>query len=126
MKLIGNLKEQVAATTNKAEAKEVIAQAGMELTDDEMDQVSGGDLLNRPDLFSYQFSRGERVIYRDERGNEHPAQVERVEGEGWTMLVVITVTDGLHRKCTVHPNSLRHDGRGLIDINLDTVLGNAC
>ena len=111
MKLIGNLKEQVAATTNKAEAKEVIAQAGMELTDDEMNQVSGGDLLNRPELSSYQFTRGERVIYRDERGNEHPAQVERVEGEGWTMLVVITVTDGLHRKCTVHPNSLRHDGR---------------
>ena len=42
MKLIGNLKEQVAATTNKAEAKEVIAKAGMELNDEELDQVSGG------------------------------------------------------------------------------------
>ena len=45
MKLIGNLKEQVAATTNKAEAKEVIAKAGMELTDEEMDMVSGGGEL---------------------------------------------------------------------------------
>ncbi len=48
MKLIGNLKEQVAATTNKAEAKEVIAKAGMELTDEEMDMVSGGcDAIER-------------------------------------------------------------------------------
>ena len=42
MKLIGNLKKQVEETTNKEEAKEIIENAGMELTDDELDQVAGG------------------------------------------------------------------------------------
>ncbi len=42
MKLIGNLKKQVEETKNKEEAKEVIEKAGMELTDDELDQVAGG------------------------------------------------------------------------------------
>ncbi len=42
MKLIGNLKKQVEETTSKEEAKEVIEKAGMELTDEELDKVSGG------------------------------------------------------------------------------------
>ena len=42
MKLIGNLKKQVEETKNKEEAKEVIEKAGMELTDEELDQVTGG------------------------------------------------------------------------------------
>ena len=42
MKLIGNLKKQVDETTSKEEAKEVIEKAGMELTDEELDQVAGG------------------------------------------------------------------------------------
>ena len=42
MKLIGNLKKQVEETMNKEEAKEVIEKAGMELTDEELDQVTGG------------------------------------------------------------------------------------
>ena len=42
MKLIGNLKKQVEETKNKEEAKEVIEKAGMELTDEELDQVAGG------------------------------------------------------------------------------------
>ena len=42
MKLIGKLKKQVDATTDKAQAKELIAKAGMELNDKELDQVSGG------------------------------------------------------------------------------------
>ena len=41
MKLIGNLKKQVEETKNKEEAKEVIEKAGMELTDEELDQVAG-------------------------------------------------------------------------------------
>ena len=45
MKLIGNLKKQVEETKNKEEAKEVIEKAGMELTDDELDQVAGGGRL---------------------------------------------------------------------------------
>lgn len=42
MKLIGNLKEQVGKAKTKEEAKGIIAEAGMELTEDELDQVSGG------------------------------------------------------------------------------------
>ena len=42
MKLVGNLKKQVEETTSKEEAKEVIEKAGMELTDEELDNVSGG------------------------------------------------------------------------------------
>ena len=42
MKLIGNLKKQVEETKNKEEAKEVIEKAGMQLTDDELDMISGG------------------------------------------------------------------------------------
>jgi hypothetical protein len=42
MKLIGELKEKVEKTETKEEAKKVIEEAGMELTDEEMDQVAGG------------------------------------------------------------------------------------
>ena len=42
MKLVGKLKENVAKAENKEQAKEAIKQAGMELTDEEMDTVSGG------------------------------------------------------------------------------------
>ena len=43
MKLTGRLKEDVEKAENKEQAKELIAEAGMELTDEEMDQVSGGE-----------------------------------------------------------------------------------
>ncbi|MBR4329094.1 MAG: bacteriocin [Candidatus Riflebacteria bacterium] len=43
MRLIGNLKKQVEETKNKEEAKEVIEKAGMELTDEELNQVAGGN-----------------------------------------------------------------------------------
>ena len=44
MKLTGKLKEKVEKAETKEQAKELIASAGMELTDDEMDMdmVSGG------------------------------------------------------------------------------------
>ena len=43
-----NLKKKVKETKNKEEAKEVIEKAGMELTDEELDQVAGGlSLLGR-------------------------------------------------------------------------------
>ncbi len=45
MKLIGELKEKVEKTENKEEAKKIIEDAGMELTDEEMDQVAGGPIL---------------------------------------------------------------------------------
>ncbi len=42
MKLTGKLKEKVSKAETKELAKELIADAGMELTDEEMDKVSGG------------------------------------------------------------------------------------
>ena len=42
MKLVGELKKQVEETKNKEEAKELIENAGMLLTDDELDNVAGG------------------------------------------------------------------------------------
>ena len=42
MKLVGKLKKQVEETTSKEEAKEIIENAGMLLTDDELDNVTGG------------------------------------------------------------------------------------
>lgn len=49
MRLIGKLKENVEKAENKEQAKELIAEAGMELTDEEMDQIAGGgSALNYP------------------------------------------------------------------------------
>ncbi len=42
MELTGKLKEQVEQAETKEEAKDLIAQAGMELTDDELNTVAGG------------------------------------------------------------------------------------
>ena len=50
MKLIGDLKKKVDEAKTKEEAKELIANAGMELTEEEMDAVSGGQLMESPFL----------------------------------------------------------------------------
>ena len=42
MKLVGELKDKVEKAETRGEAKEIIKDAGMELTDKEMDQVAGG------------------------------------------------------------------------------------
>ena len=42
MKLTGDLKNQVEKAESKEEKKKLIANAGMELTDDELDEVAGG------------------------------------------------------------------------------------
>lgn len=42
MKLTGELKEKVEKTENKEKTEKVIKEAGMELTDDELNQVAGG------------------------------------------------------------------------------------
>ena len=52
MKLIGNLKKQVENAETKNEKKSLIEKAGMLLTDDELEQVSGGgdsDYMFYPD-----------------------------------------------------------------------------
>ena len=42
MKLIGELKDKVEKAETKEEAKKVIEEAGMELTEEELEQVAGG------------------------------------------------------------------------------------
>ena len=42
MKLVGKLKENVEKAENKDQAKELIAEAGMELTNEEMETIAGG------------------------------------------------------------------------------------
>ena len=42
MKLVGELKEKVEKTETREEARKIIEEAGMELTDEEIDQVAGG------------------------------------------------------------------------------------
>ena len=44
MKLTGELKKQVEKTDNMDEKKRLIEEAGMELSDEELDQVAGGML----------------------------------------------------------------------------------
>ncbi len=46
MELTGKLKEQVEQASDKAEAKKIIEEAGMQLTDDELDQVAGGKKIH--------------------------------------------------------------------------------
>lgn len=42
MKLTGKLKDEVSKFDSLEEKKNIIAQAGMELTDDELEKVAGG------------------------------------------------------------------------------------
>lgn len=44
MKLTGELKDKVDKTESMVEKKDIIAQAGMELTDDELEGVTGGTM----------------------------------------------------------------------------------
>ena len=48
MELTGRLKDNVAKAKDKKEAQEIIGKAGMLLTDDELDAVSGGVTASRP------------------------------------------------------------------------------
>ncbi len=42
MELIGKLKDEISKAKDKKEAKEIMENAGMKLTDDELDAVAGG------------------------------------------------------------------------------------
>ena len=44
MKLVGELKNKVEKTENLDEAKKIIEEAGMQLSDEEMNNVAGGGL----------------------------------------------------------------------------------
>ncbi len=49
MELTGGLEEQVEKAGSKGEKKSLIGNAGMLLTDDELDMVSGGIVEPKPD-----------------------------------------------------------------------------
>jgi bacteriocin-like protein len=51
MNLVGDLKEKVEKAESKEEAKQLIQDAGVELTEEEMEQVVGGYIGNRFDPF---------------------------------------------------------------------------
>lgn len=57
MELVGELKDKVEKTENLKEAKKVIEEAGMELTDDELNQVAGGGEYgeNRGEIGNWHF-----------------------------------------------------------------------
>ena len=42
MELTGELKEKLENTESKEEAKKILDEAGVELTEEEMDQIAGG------------------------------------------------------------------------------------
>ena len=48
MRLVGELQDKVEKAENQEEAKKIIKEAGMELTDEEMDQVAGGVIGHLP------------------------------------------------------------------------------
>ena len=48
MRLIGNLKDQVEKANSQEEAREIIEKAGIELTDEELNQVGGGQNPHTP------------------------------------------------------------------------------
>jgi Na+-transporting methylmalonyl-CoA/oxaloacetate decarboxylase gamma subunit len=61
MRLIGKLKEEVEKAETKEEKKVLIEEAGMELDDEELEQVAGGCIY-----FNYRDSirpRGERYTF---------------------------------------------------------------
>ena len=47
MQLTGELKEKVEKAENKEEAKKILEEAGLELSDTELDQIAGGEPLFR-------------------------------------------------------------------------------
>ena len=48
MKLVGELKNKVEKTENLDEAKKIIEEAGMQLSDEEMNNVAGGGQPSAP------------------------------------------------------------------------------
>ena len=52
MKLTGKLKTQVDNAPTKEEKRDAIKKAGMLLSDDELDQVSGGDFRLSPCIYN--------------------------------------------------------------------------
>ena len=78
MKLVGKLKEKVNKAETKEQAKEIIANAGMELTDDEMDKVSGGVGFDGNGTLMMQSMVVQDIIWDvDKRHAEHERQMKQ-------------------------------------------------
>ena len=52
MELTGKLKEEVEKAENMEDAKKAIEDAGMKLTDEELEQVAGGKNTRRSSLYT--------------------------------------------------------------------------
>ena len=50
MKLTGELKDKVDKAKSKEQVRKLIAEAGMELTDEEVEMVAGGRSISRADV----------------------------------------------------------------------------
>jgi len=57
MKLTGELKDKVESVETKEEMKAIIAEAGIELTDDELDGVAGGVTWKLKENYTYDTNR---------------------------------------------------------------------
>ena len=79
MKLTGKLKETVSKAETKEQAKELIANAGMELTDDEMDKVSGGGSMTKFNQISSPLWDGDKRIAELER--QMKQELESIEDQ---------------------------------------------
>lgn len=72
MKLTGDLKKNVEQSASREAKKTAIEDAGMELTDDELDKVAGG-------------FDGIPIVYRPARGNEIELWKSMADGETRTL-----------------------------------------
>ena len=96
MKLTGELKDKVDQTANLEEAKDVIAKAGMLLTDDEVSEVASGarrveNLEHKPNakvsfgntLYSGQtYLQGRELLYKEsEHKNTHTSNLRDLYDE---------------------------------------------
>ena len=70
MKLTGNLKKQVEKAESKEEKKGLIENAGMLLTDDELEQVSGGgDMFYADTGANHMFSHDDEPPVPNDNGS---------------------------------------------------------
>ena len=62
MKLIGNLRETVSKAKTKEEARNTIRKAGMLLTDEELEQIAGGEIVSRSRVMSAGVRKVTRLV----------------------------------------------------------------
>ena len=76
MKLLGFLKDKVDKAETKEEKKNIIAEAGMELTDDELEIIAGGGRGTRQ-LTKEEFYNESREQSRKKFQQQHQADKEK-------------------------------------------------